>query len=273
VLMRRPVPGLGEPLVVTLPDERLPSAVLRGRLQQRAERQVGLLHMVSGEAMTTDVDADGQFVFEAPPGRYSVVAGGHRIWLRHDVTLSAGAVLDLGGVDAALPCEVEVQASVASIEAPCEVHAYADDAGPMFGFVVLRAPQGRLSLPPGRYRLSLLRQNELLDQQLLDVRSDAANEVVFAPSREAVPLRVLAAPLDPQIDLVVLWRIDGPQGRWFAASRRPGELPPEQAAALHVRLPAGDYTVAARRPGGAEVVTTVRVPWPAEGKPPLLRLP
>jgi RNA polymerase sigma factor (sigma-70 family) len=273
VLVRRPVPNLGESLVVTLPAERLPSAVLRGRLQRRTERSVGLLDLASGEIVTTAVDGDGHFVFEAPAGNYSVIAGGHRIVLRHDVTLPSGAVLDLGGVDAALPCEVEVQARVASVEAPCEVHAHADDAGPMFGFVVLRAPQGRLSLPPGRYRLSLLRRSVLLDQQVLDVRSDAANEVVFAPSREAVPLRVLAAPQEPQIDLVVHWRIDGPQGRWFAASRRPGELPPEQAAALLVRLPAGDYTVAARRPGGAEVVTTVRVPWPADAKPPLLRLP
>lgn len=168
---------------------------------------------------------------------------------------------------------MSVRCEVASAEAPCEVHAYADGSPALFGFLVLRSVAGRLSLPPGRYRLSLLRQNELLDQRQILVRSDAANEVEFAVERTAVPLRVLAAPLAPQIDLVVHWRIDGPGGRWFAVSRRPGELPPEQAAALLVRVPAGDYTIAARRAGGAEVVTTVRVPWPADGKPPLLRLP
>ncbi|MFO1031362.1 MAG: sigma-70 family RNA polymerase sigma factor [Planctomycetota bacterium] len=273
VLVRRPVPKLGEPLVVELPPERQPSASLRGRLQQNPKRPVALLDLATGESVPAEVDGDGRFQFEVPPGNYSVVAGGHRIVLRHDVTLAAGASLDLGGVDGVEPSDVSVRCEVASAEAPCEVHAYADGSPALFGFLVLRSVAGRLSLPPGRYRLSLLRQNELLDQRQILVRSDAANEVEFAVERTAVPLRVLAAPLAPQIDLVVHWRIDGPGGRWFAVSRRPGELPPEQAAALLVRVPAGDYTIAARRAGGAEVVTTVRVPWPADGKPPLLRLP
>jgi len=273
VLVRRRVPSLAEPLLVALPPERQPSAVLRGRLQHRAERQVALLDLATGESLSADVDGDGRFQFEVPPGRYSVVAGGHRILLRHDVTLAEGASLDLGGVDGAEPCDVLVRWPGASVEAPCEVHAYADDGMALFGLVVLRSAAGRLTLPPGRYRLSLLRQNELLDQQQLLVRSDAANEVAFRATPDGMPLRVLAAPLEPQVDLVVHWRIDGPQGRWSTVSRRPGELPPEQAAALLVRLPAGDYTVTARKAGGAEVVAKVRLPWPADAKPPLLRLP
>ncbi|MBL8735911.1 MAG: sigma-70 family RNA polymerase sigma factor [Planctomycetes bacterium] len=273
VLVRRPVPKLGEPLLVALPQERQPSAVLRGRLQRRPERQVALLDLATGESVPAAVDGDGRFQFEVPPGNYSVVAGGHRIVLRHDVTLAEGASLDLGGVDGAEPCDVSVRCPAASVDAPCEVHAYAEGSPALFGLVVLRGAVGRLSLPPGRYRLSLLRQDELLDQQVLVVGSDAANEVEFAAVPAAVPLRVLAAPLEPQLDLLVHWRIDGPQGRWFAVSRRPGELPPEQAAALLVRLPAGDYTITARRAGGAEVVSSVCVPWPTDGKPPLLRLP
>lgn len=273
VLVRRPVPSFAEPLRVALPPERQPSAVLRGRLQRLSERQVALLDLGTGETVSAAVDGDGRFQFEVPPGNYSVVAGLHRIVLRHDVTLAAGAALDLGGVDAAEPCDVSVRCDGASVEAPCEVHAYADDGMALFGLVVLRSAAGRLTLPPGRYRLSLLRQNELLDQQQLLVRSDAANEVAFRATPDGMPLRVLAAPLEPQVDLVVHWRIDGPQGRWSTVSRRPGELPPEQAAALLVRLPAGDYTVTARKAGGAEVVATVRLPWPADAKLPLLRLP
>lgn len=273
VLVRRPVPKLGEPLLVALPEERQPSALLRGRLQRRPERQVALLDLATGESVSAAADGDGRFQFEVPPGNYSVVAGGHRIVLRHDVALAAGASLDLGGVDGAEPCDVLVRCPAASVDGTWEVHAYADGSPAMFGLVVLRGAEGRLSLPEGRYRLSLLRQHELLDQQLLLVRGDAANEVEFAASPAALPLRVLAAPIEPQIDLVVHWRIDGPQGRWFAVSRRPGELPPEQAAALLVRLPAGDCTITAHRAGGAEVVSPLRVPWPADAKPPLLRLP
>jgi len=273
VLVRRPVKELDEPLLVLLPRERHPSAVLRGQLQHCTERQVALLDLATGESVPAAVDGDGHFQFEVPPGTYSVVAGGHRIVLRHDVTLAEGASLDLGGVDGAEPCEVSVGCLAASVDAPCEVHAYADGSSALFGLVVLRGAAGRLSLPPGRYRFSLLRQNELLDQQVLVVRSDMANEVEFVTPRAGVAFRVLAAPLEPQIDLVVHWRIEGPQGRWFAVSRRPSELPPEQAAALLVRMPAGDYTITACRAGGAEVVSPVRVPWPADAKPPLLRLP